>query len=387
MKQYILSFFLAIAFSFSADAEEFSIGVQMPLSGSMARAGNGFLEGVQTATEIFNRGNGQHKIKLITIDDESSPAKGVAAVEKLAAEGVAAIIGGYGSNVIGPASDAANKLKLVYITAGGVSEDLTRRGFKTFFRINNTAGYEKALLTLFAELGIKSVSIVYSTKDSTAALARDVGQSLTDRNVKTFLHPFDPAISDFKPVINKIRLQDKPEAILMCGYENDYVGIIRAAKVLKPEIKTLVGIWSLATPRMAKDFPDLMPNVIGTSMLPYPVEYDSKEGRQFADTYKKLFNKEVDYLPQFGYVMAQLLFEAVARAADSGALKKDASDAIATELRKTNRLTLIGRVSFDANGDNPNFAQRMGQHQNGKVVIVSPKRDATGSIVYPGVPW
>ena len=33
------------------------------------------------------------------------------------------------------------------------------------------------------------------------------------------------------------------------AYENDYVGILRAAKVLKPPVKAMIGVWSLATPR------------------------------------------------------------------------------------------------------------------------------------------
>ena len=36
-------------------------------------------------------------------------------------------------------------------------------------------------------------------------------------------------VSDFKPVVNKVRLRDKSDVILMVGYENDYVGILRAA--------------------------------------------------------------------------------------------------------------------------------------------------------------
>ncbi|HTN66767.1 MAG TPA: hypothetical protein VL051_11360 [Burkholderiaceae bacterium] len=170
----------------------------------------------------------------------------------------------------------------------------------------------------------------------------------------------------------------------MSGYENDYVGILRAAKVLKPQLKSVVGLWSLAVPKMATDFPDLTPNVIGTAMLPYPVEYKAVEGKQFADTYKRMFNKEVDYLAQFGYVKATLLFEAIARSADNGALK---NGGLSDELRKTNRDTLIGRVTFDASGDNPNFQQRMGQHDNGKIVIVSPAADASGKLKYPAVPW
>lgn len=376
---------LSAAFAVTgASAEEFIVGAHMPLTGTIARSGNAFNEGIQSAVDIFNRTNGKHTIKYVTIDDESAPAKAVAAVEKLAPQGAVAIIGGYGSNIIGPASDAANRLKLTYITAGGVGEELTKRGYKTFFRINNTAGYQRAVEKLLEEMQAKSVSIVYSTKEATAELAKAVEKDLGAKGIKVTSHAFDPAITDFKPIINKVKLQDKSEVLLMSGYENDYVGILRAAKVLKPQLKSVVGLWSLAVPKMATDFPDLTPNVIGTAMLPYPVEYKAVEGKQFADTYKRMFNKEVDYLAQFGYVKATLLFEAIARSADNGALK---NGGLSDELRKTNRDTLIGRVTFDASGDNPNFQQRMGQHDNGKIVIVSPAADASGKLKYPAVPW
>jgi branched-chain amino acid transport system substrate-binding protein len=375
---------LGTVFAVTASAEEFKVGAHMPMTGSLARSGTAFDEGIRAAAEIFNK-NSKHKVKIVTVDDESAPAKAVAAVEKLASDGSVAIIGGYGSNIIGPASDAANRLNLTYITAGGVSEDLTKRGYKTFFRINNTRGYELAVQQLLQEMKAQSVSIVYSTKEATADLAKDLQKSLSSKNMKVNMHAFDPAITDFKPIINKIKLQDKPDVIFMSGYENDYVGIIRAAKVLKPEIKAMVGVWSLATSKMASDFPDLMPNVIGTALLPFPVEYKSPEGKVFSDTYKKMYNKDVDYLAQFGYVKATLLFEAIARAADNGAIKKPGG--LSDELRKTSRETLIGKVTFDANGDNPNFRHRMGQHQNGKIVIVSPAYEATGPLKYPALPW
>ncbi len=367
-----------------AHAEEFIVGVEVPLSGSLARVGTGMSEGITVAAEVFNRKNPKHKIKLITVDDESSPAKAVAAVEKLASQGVVAIDGGYGSSNIGPASDAANKAGLVYITSGGVDEALTQRGLKTFFRINNTAGYSKAMLGLFADMGAKNVSMVYLTKEATSDLAKDVEKALTAKGIKVTMHAFDPAITDFKPIVNKIKLQDKPDVIAMSGYENDYVGIIRAAKVLKPDIKAIVGVWSLATTKMADDFPDLMPNVYGTALLPFPAEFTTPDGKDFAEAYKKLYGKEPDYLGQFGYVQSQLLFDAIVRAYDAGTLK---SGGIATELRKSSRDTLIGRVQFDDKGDNPNFSHRMGQHQGKQVVVVWPKDYANGKMIYPGVPW
>ena len=63
------------------------------------------------------------------------------------------------------------------------------------------------------------------------------------------------------------------------------------------------------------------------------------------------------------------------------------SGGIANELRKSSKDTLIGKVTFDDKGDNPNFAHRMGQHQGKKIAIVWPKEYATGKMAYPGVPW
>lgn len=367
-----------------AGAEEFTVGVELPLSGSLARVGAGMQEGIMVAAEVFNRAHGRHKVKLMTIDDESAPAKAIAAVEKLADQGAVAITGGYGSSNIAPASEAANRLGLPYITSGGVDEALVNSGRRNFFRINNAAGYEKAMLGLLQDVGAKSVAIVYSTKDSTSGLALNVQKALAARGVTVTLHPFDPALTDFKPIINKIRLQDKPDVIAMAGYENDYVGILRAARVLRPAVKALVGVWSLATPKMAQEFPDLMPNVFGTALLPFPAAFTSADGKAFSDTYRQLYKKEPDYLGQFGYVQATLLFEAIARAADKGSVKKGG---VADELRKTDRETLIGRVQFAANGDNPHFVHKMAQHQDKKIVIVWPQDGAAGKAAYPALPW
>lgn len=374
---------LAITSS-GALAKAFRVGVDMPLTGSLARVGNAELEGIKVAADIFSKHNPSHSIQLIVVDNESQPAKSIAAVEKLASQDVVAITGGYGSNNIGPASEAASKANLVYMTSGGVAASLTQRGLKNFFRINNTPGYSKAMVGLFTDMGIKSLSIIYSTKQATADLAKDVEAAMKAKGVKVAMHSFDPAITDFKPIVNKVRLIDKSEAIAMVGYENDYVGILRAAKVLKPAVKAMVGVWSLATPKMWNEFPDLMANVYGTALLPFPTDFKTPEGEEFANTYKRLYDKEPDYLGQFGYVQSLLLFEAIARADEKGALN---TAGLIDELRKTDRNTLIGRVQFDADGDNPNFTHRMGQHQNGKIVIVWPSDSATGKMIYPGVPW
>ncbi|HEU5435718.1 MAG TPA: amino acid ABC transporter substrate-binding protein, partial [Telluria sp.] len=58
----------------TAGAAELLVGVEIPLTGSLARVGMGMQEGIQVAADVFNKTNGKHTIKLITVDDESAPA-------------------------------------------------------------------------------------------------------------------------------------------------------------------------------------------------------------------------------------------------------------------------------------------------------------------------
>ncbi|QVN23142.1 ABC transporter substrate-binding protein [Burkholderia pyrrocinia] len=374
----------ALAVARLACAGELPVGVELPLTGAMARAGNAQLEGIRIAASLFNQRGGKHTVKLSVIDDEAQPAKAVSAVEQLASQRVLAITGGYGSNLVSPASEAADKAGLVYITSGGVDAGMTSRGLKRFFRLGPVSGYVRAIAGLLGEMGAKSVSIVASTKQAPADLARSLSVALAAQGVKVTAHPYDAAMTDFKPIVNKIKLQDRPDVMLMVGYENDYIGILRAAKVLKPSLKAVVGAWALATPKMASEFPDLVDNVYGNAMLPYPVQFASPEGRAFVAAYQRAYRKEPDYLAEFAYVQSMLLFDALARAADKGALT---ADGVAGELRNRPFDTLIGSVRFDDRGDNPAFVNNMAQIQGGKLAIVWPKARATGSSRYPALPW
>lgn len=381
----LLVFFFAMTMKVAVvDAKEFLIGVEIPLTGSIARVGNETLEGIKTGVEVFNKKNPKHTIKLLIMDNESQPAKSVAAVERLVSQGVVAIDGGYGTNLIGPASNAANKAGVVYMTSGGVGKGLTDRGFKTFFRLTNMAGYTKAFVGFFSDMGIKSVSIMSSSLQSCDELGKDVANGLRAKGIKVTVHGFEPSMTDFKPVMNKIKSMDRPEAIFMSAMENDYIGILRAANVLKPEVKAVVGTWGVATAKMAKEFHGLVQNVYGTTLIPYPVEFKTKDGIEFVTAFKKQHKKEPDYLAQLGYVQTQILCEAIVSAHEKGTIAKGG---LITELRKFNRPTLIGRVTFDEQGDNNNYVLQMAQHQNSRIPVVWPKEFANGKMNYPSVPW
>ncbi|WP_337261119.1 MULTISPECIES: ABC transporter substrate-binding protein [unclassified Serratia (in: enterobacteria)] len=379
-----LSCIAALTAQSPAHAAEYQVGEVISLTGVNARGGTGMHEGIKVAEAVFNQRPGSVKIKIQTIDDESSPAKAVAAVERLAANNVVAITGGATSDIVGPAATASDKLGLPFMTSGGTSSEFLTQGFHSFFRINNTTGYVKAMAGLLDTMQINKLAIIYSTKKSTSEMARMMQQQMAEKGVTVTMHPFEATTVDFKPIINKIKLQDRPDAINMIGYENDYVGILRATRVLRPPVKAMVGAWQIATAKMYQDFPDLVDKTYGTEMLPVPVTFNRPEGQAFEAAFRKLYPHEPDYLSQYGFVQGMLLFEAIARAEAAGTLEKGG---IAQELRSTAVDTIIGQVRFSAQGDNEEFMQNIGQHQKGKIAIVWPASAATGTMEFPGTPW
>lgn len=388
MKQTRLNAALAVALTsagMSVAAADFKVGVQLSLTGPLALAGNEMNHGVQTAADVFARRYPQHKIQLVVVDDESSPAKAVAAVEKLAAQQVSAIVGGTISNITGPASEAANRVGVPFVTPGGTSDDMVGRGLKSFFRISNNPGYARGMSGLLLDLKVKSVSIVHSTRDATSDLTTKLKAKLSEAGIAVVVHPFDPAVKDFKPIVNKIKLRDRSEAMVMIAYENDYVGILRAARVLKPPLKAVVGAWALATPKMAAGFPDLLPNVFGATVLPTQIGNDPL-AQEFEQAYRQRYKSGASYHAQTSYAISRLLFDALAKTEQAGALGK--SGALADTLRRSQQQTLLGPVRFDQRGDNPNYTAHMGQFRaNGDIDIVWPAASATAKPRFPALPW
>jgi branched-chain amino acid transport system substrate-binding protein len=388
-KRFPVLLVMAICFSLitiNANAREFLVGGEYPLSGKLASTGQAFLKGAQTAVAVFNQQHPEHTVKLLDIDNETSPAKAVTAVEKLVSQGVLAFTGGFSTAIISPASDAAHKAGKIYMTSGSLSKQMAHRGHKGFFRINNAGGYIKAMVGLFKSKNIKSVSLLHVNADATTKIGGAVASILKKQGVKVTVHPFDKNMTDFKPVINKIRLRDKSEAIAMVCYVPDYMNILRAAKVIKPPtVKMVAGLWSLATAKNREKFADLIPNVMGTAILAWPAEFVSPEAKAFAAAYEKLHGEVPDYQGQFGFVQSMLLFEAILRSHEKGTLDKEG--ALAEELRLTDRETLLGRVTFDEFGENKNFTMYVGQHQKDGIPIVWPAKQATGKQIYPGLPW
>lgn len=385
LKATVITALLCMSATALAEEKVIKIGSQLPLTGGLARTGLDFLEGIQVAIKHANEDNeGKYQFELLTIDDESTPEKAVAAVERLASQGVVALSGGYGSNIVGPASGAAHELGIPYITSGAMALGLTQRGYNDFFSITSLYGYSRSMAGVSEMVGAEKVSIVYNNAESTTDLARETQKELDNLGIESVMHGYEGTTSNFTPLVNRIRLQDRPDVIVMVGYEDDYIAILRAARLLKPDVKAIVGAWSMATSVLNVEFNDVVQGSSGPAVLPYPIRFSGEEAQRFARTFEEMHDKTADYVSQFTYVKTRLMIDAIIRAAETGEIT---GDRIAREMRNTDAETSLGRVTFDETGNNPHFSLPIGQHQGDRIELVWPESAATAEMVLPGRSW
>jgi branched-chain amino acid transport system substrate-binding protein len=370
-----------------AAAPPIKLGAHAPQTGSLAKHGIEQVKGIRLAAEEFEKKYGT-KVELLVYDDESSPQKAVAAVEKLAGiEKVNGIVGGYGSNLVGPASESAERYDTPYMTTGAVDTKLSAKRFKNFFRLNYMPGYAAAQSNTIKEVfKARSVGILYNSQSATTEIAEVVKGQLTAAGVAVpVFEKFEKGTTNYKPLL--LKLKDAGcEVLLVEGYFPDYVGTIKDAKILNLPVKAYMGAWGIGTPEFIKDLGPLSEFVYGTSIweigtAPAPLR---QEEAAVVAAYKARFGEEPSYIAMLGYLSGLYMLEAIADGAAGGAY---APEKTRKALRTMDRQSLIGRVAFDEKGDPRYFSAVLFQTIQGTQKVVYPKDRASGDAKYPAVPW
>ena len=363
------------------------LGAHAPQTGSLAKHGIEQVKGIRLAAEEFEKRRGV-KVELLVYDDESSPQKAVAAVEKLAGiEKVNGIVGGYGSNLVGPASESAERYDTPYMTTGAVDTKLSAKKFKNFFRLNNMPGYAAAQANTIKEVfKARSVGILYNSQSATTEIAEVLKGQLAAGGVAVpVFEKFEKGTTNYKPLLLKVK-DAGCEVLLVEGYFPDYVGTIKDAKILNLPVKAYMGAWGIGTPEFIHDLGPLSEYVYGTSIWEIGTAPESlrAEEKAVVAAYQARFHEEPSYIAMLGYLSGRYMLEAIVDGAGAGPY---APDKTRQALRAMDTPGLIGRVAFDEKGDPRYFSAVLFQTIHGKQVVVYPRDRASGQAVYPAVPW
>ncbi|MCW5235783.1 ABC transporter substrate-binding protein [Verminephrobacter eiseniae] len=212
------------------------IGCVLPLSGGSAALGNQTRVGVMAAVEQINAAGGIEamggaKLQALFGDSQSKADVGVSETERLIQrENVAVLCGAFNSAVTFPATELAERNKTPWVVVGAVKDEITERGFRYVFRINNKATYDAreqldAMALLAKETGksVQRLALFYESGDWGRSHAANIRKLAAERKIGIILdEPAPPNQVDFTSQLLKIR-SAKPDALILALYTPDHL--------------------------------------------------------------------------------------------------------------------------------------------------------------------
>src|SRR3989475_12509387 len=130
---------LLVAWPALAAAQTIKVGAVVPLTGRYGGGGAQVRAGYEIAVEHLNAAGGvavggkKMALELALLDDESDATKPVSRLETLAAQGVVAYLGGFGSDLHAAAASVAEKNKTPYLGIAFALHRIHQQGFKYLF--------------------------------------------------------------------------------------------------------------------------------------------------------------------------------------------------------------------------------------------------------------
>ena len=387
------SFLAGLAFlgwSSSGTAQTIKIGAVVPLTGRYAAGGAQNKAGYEIAVQQINAAGGvtvggkKVQLELVMLDDESDPTKTVARLETLAAQGVVAYLGGFGSDLHAAAASIAEKNKIPYCGVAFAFNGIHKQGLRYLFSpFPKSPDLTKETFVFFdAVIPVarrpKKVALFLERTD----WGKEMG-SLWEAAAKQHGYPivasgeYAPGSKDFSDLILKAKSAGA-EAVLALPSPPDGMTMMKQMKELdfNPKVNLFIRaadppVWSQ---NLGKDGDYVLLSPGWHFAAKYPKVAELNEAHQ------KLFNRPADPIVGPSYACVQILADAIGRA---GILDHDKiRDAIAA----TKTTTVIGPVRFrkDGTGEVKVFFQ---QWLKGRQELVWPKEFATASFAYPAPPF
>ena len=246
------------------------IGILQPVTGNLAQDGELGRIGAEHAIKAVNEAGGiasmdGAKLEMVFGDARSTPEGGTAEVERMQAEGVAGIVGGFASPICLASSQAAARYELPYIVDVGVSDKIVQRDLKNTFRF--APGFGTCSTTAIANLvklneaagnPAKTVVLVHEDGLFGSGLAKLMAAELPQYGfeiLETIAHP-TPA-RDMSNVALRIRSL-KPDLIIPSSYYGETVLLMRTLQQqrVKPMGYFSVLNGAASNLRFVKEFPE-----------------------------------------------------------------------------------------------------------------------------------
>lgn len=326
------------------------IGLLCPLTGAYASEGQDMKNIVELLAAKVNAKGGLlgRKVEIVLGDDGSNARGASIAAQRLATQGVVAVVGTYGSANTEASQNTFNESKIIQIANGSTSVRLTEKGLKYFLRTcprDDSQGV--AAYKTLSSMGFNKIAILHDNSSYAKGLA-DETKALLEKNGKkiVFYDALTPKENDYSTILTKIKTT-KPDVIFFTGYYNEAGLLLRQSRQMNWNVPFVGGdatnntdLIKIAGNTAAKGFTCISP--------PLPQDLLSQDAKDFMAEFKTKFGTTP---ASIWSILSGDGFQVIANAI---ATKKSTDPDILVKYLQTEAkgiTGLTGKISFNTKGD------------------------------------
>lgn len=382
------------------NTEPLKVGAIYPLSGSNALLGNQTLTAVKIAVDMINKNGGVQgrQVELISADAPDPTTATTEAGRLIDQQGVKIIFGSLASGNALAISAVTEKSGAILMESGGITDELTNKGFKNVYRIIDKGGFRGAQGARYVKdviagkLGMKPEELKIAVVNEDSSYGVSVATGAIDEfkasGMNVVLHEsYNAKVTDMSAMVMKIK-DAKPDVLVTVSYINDAVLLVDTLKQYKAMPKVFLGTGAGTTdPNFAKTIGADSDGMFCLDMpTNLPIEHFAKypEVQKVVEEFRKAFLAEYKDLDKAS-VAAEAAFAGAYHFLNDVVAKAKSTDpadireqALKTKLEMT---TLGFGLEFGEDGQNKLASANVGQWQGGKVVTVYPEDRKNGEAI------
>lgn len=344
LRGYFLALGASLALSGAAMAQDISVAVVGPMTGSEASFGQQFKNGADLAIADINAAGGVlgKKLKLEVGDDACDPKQAVSVAEKMAGAKIPFVVGHFCSSTSIPASDAYADGNVLQITPGSTNPLFTERGLWNTFRVCGRDDQQGmvAAAYIIKNYKTKNVAIIHDKTTYGKGLADETKNAINAAGVKEKLYEaYTKGDKDFAALVSRFK-KESIDFVYVGGYYAEAALILRQMREQGVNA-VLMGGDALVD----KQFAAIAGPLAEGSLFTFSP--DPRKKVTAAATLKKFKDKGIDPdgYTLYSYAAFQIWSQAVARAQTTDAKK------IAATIKGGNWDTVLGNISYTPKGD------------------------------------
>ena len=322
------------------EPETIKIGAILPLTGSVAMAGELMKRGIELAVEEINKNGGINgkKIEVIYGDSKNEAKEGVSLANKMISLDKVSVIIASMSSVVAPLVPFADKNKSVLFVTLTSLPGLTEKS-EWVFRYHINGEEEAKTMAKFAleKLGIKKVVILYINDEFGVQISNKFKEIFQELGGEVLLSEgFEKAGTDFRPLLQKVKVLNPP-GLYILGYGQSLAYIVKQVREIGIK-STILSMNALGLPEYLQIMGNAAENAYCTVPLFSPT-LPQENVQKFVKNYYSRYKDVPNFISAETYDMIYLLAEAIRKGGYS-------SDGIRNGLLNIENFpALMGRVS------------------------------------------